>query len=49
MIKTIKIELLFEKKVMMMKSISIINTKRYRTYIFSVLLTGSGSIGLTSG
>lgn len=34
MIKTIKIELLFEKMVLMMKSIFITNTKRYRTYIF---------------
>lgn len=34
MIKTIKIELFLKKKVMMMKSISITNTKRYGTYIF---------------
>ena len=40
MIKTIKIELLFEKMVLMMKSISITNTKRYRTYIFHCPLDG---------
>ena len=40
MIKTIKIELLFEKMVLLMKSISITNTKRYRTYIFHCPLDG---------
>ena len=40
MIKIIKIELLFEKMVLMMKSISITNTKRYRTYIFHCPLDG---------
>ena len=32
--------MLFEKMVMMMKSISITNTKRYRTYIFFCSLDG---------
>lgn len=32
--------MLFEKMVLMMKSISITNTKRYRTYIFHCPLDG---------